>query len=129
MSTADGSGSFAPWRPQACLAHLVMSHVGEEVLVYDETRHAIHRLNPTSNAVWALCDGTRTLTDLAQAASAALASVSAPSAALASSHCVPLADPCSPGGKPCCPDLVHGPAVCFDVTEDHSGSYFCFLAS
>lgn len=70
MSTADGS--FAPWRPQARLDRLVMSHVGEEVLVYDETSHAIHRLNLTSHAIWALCDGTRTISAIGQVASAAL---------------------------------------------------------
>lgn len=72
MLKIDTPDILAARQPMARLAHMVMSHVGEEVLVYDETTHAIHRLNPTSHLVWSLCDGTRSLPDLAQAASAAL---------------------------------------------------------
>jgi hypothetical protein len=68
----SSSASGAPWRPMARRDHLVMSQVGDEVLVYDETTHAIHRLNPTSQAVWSLCDGTRTLATIGQVAGAAL---------------------------------------------------------
>ena len=60
------------WQPMARRDHLVMNQVGEEVLVYDETTHAIHHLNPTSHAVWAACDGTRTSAMIAQAAGAVL---------------------------------------------------------
>lgn len=49
-----------------------MSQVGDEVLVYDETTHAIHRLNPTSHLVWSACDGTRTLPAIRQVAGAGL---------------------------------------------------------
>jgi hypothetical protein len=42
-----------------------MIQVGDEVIVYDETTHVIHRLDPTSQAVWGACDGTRPLPDLA----------------------------------------------------------------
>ena len=66
------SASIAPWRPLARHDHLVMNQVGDEVLVYDETTHAIPHLNPTSQAVWSLCDGTRTPASIGQAASAAL---------------------------------------------------------
>jgi hypothetical protein len=52
--------------------HLVMSQVGDEVLVYDETTHAIHRLNPTSHLVWSTCDGTRTLPAIRQVAREAI---------------------------------------------------------
>jgi hypothetical protein len=31
--------------------HLVMSQVGDEVLVYDERTHVIHRLNHTSHLI------------------------------------------------------------------------------
>ena len=65
LTPGSPNDSVAPWRPVARLDHLIMTHVGEEVLVYDETTHAIHNLNPTSHAVWTLCDGTRTLAVLA----------------------------------------------------------------
>jgi len=72
MPALDAPDSPNGWRPQDRLDHLVMTHVGEEVIVYDQTIHAIHHLNPTSHLVWTLCDGTRTLTVIRQAASAAL---------------------------------------------------------
>jgi hypothetical protein len=51
---------------------LVMTEVNDETLVYDQTSHAIHQLNPTSRTIWTLCDGTRTVPDVAQAAGLAL---------------------------------------------------------
>jgi hypothetical protein len=47
---------------------LVTSEVGDEVLVYDQDSNHIHRLNETSAAVWRLCDGRRSVTDIALAA-------------------------------------------------------------
>lgn len=72
MPALDAPDSLNSWRPRARLDHLMMTQVGEEVLVYDETTHAIHHLNPTSHLVWTLCDGTRTLTVIGQVAGAAL---------------------------------------------------------
>ncbi len=72
MPALDAPDHLDSWRPQARLDHLVMTHAGEEVLVYDQTIHAIHHLNPTSHLVWTLCDGTRTPATIAQVASAAL---------------------------------------------------------
>ncbi len=79
MPTVDPSPTSAfvsdapdPWRPLARLDHLVMTQVRDEVLVYDQATHHIHHLNPTSHAVWAACDGARTVPAIAQAVGAAL---------------------------------------------------------
>jgi hypothetical protein len=58
--------------PVARLDHLMMSHVGDEVLVYDQTTHAIHRLNAITHLVWTLCDGSRTVPGISQEVEAAL---------------------------------------------------------
>jgi hypothetical protein len=54
--------------PRARTAELITTEVGDQVLVYDLQRHHIHHLNPTSATVWQLCDGRRTVGDLARAA-------------------------------------------------------------
>lgn len=64
--------SVAGWQPMARQDHLVISPVGDEVLVYDRISHHVHRLNTISHAIWSMCDGTRTLPALAQAAGVVL---------------------------------------------------------
>lgn len=59
--------SIATLKPAARLTDLVTSEVGDEVLVYDQKSHHIHHLNQTSAVIWRLCDGTRTIADLATA--------------------------------------------------------------
>ena len=51
--------------PRSRRDDLVVSPVGDEVLVYDRRRHRIHCLNPTAALVWRHCDGQRTVADLA----------------------------------------------------------------
>jgi len=46
--------------PQARSEDLVIQDIGDEVLVYDLTRHKAHCLNRTAALVWRKCDGTRT---------------------------------------------------------------------
>ncbi len=59
--------SFVPWQPLTRRDQLVMTHDGDEVLGCDTAKHHIHHLNPTSHAIWSLCDGTRTVPGIAQA--------------------------------------------------------------
>lgn len=54
--------------PAARRDGLVMTELKGEVVVYDEDRHHIHQLNVTAAAVWRLCDGQRTVADVARAA-------------------------------------------------------------
>jgi hypothetical protein len=51
--------------PAARFKELVTSEIGDEVLVYDEASHHIHQLNQVSATVWRLCNGRRSVADLA----------------------------------------------------------------
>jgi hypothetical protein len=55
--------------PAARVSDLVINDVHGEVLVYDKQCHHIHHLNATAAAIWRLCDGERTVRDLALHAS------------------------------------------------------------
>lgn len=54
--------------PAARAEGLVVTEVGDEVLVYDQLRNHIHHLNRTSAVVWQLCDGQRAIRDLVRQA-------------------------------------------------------------
>ena len=54
--------------PDARVANLVTTASRNEVLVYDQDRHHIHHLNATAAAVWNLCNGKRTVAQVARAA-------------------------------------------------------------
>jgi len=54
--------------PVARIEDLVITESADEVLVYDKQRHEIHHLNQASAAVWRLCDGKRSVADLAREA-------------------------------------------------------------
>jgi hypothetical protein len=54
--------------PAARADGLIVTRSHEEVLVYDTGAHHIHHLNHLSAAVWRLCDGQRTVGDLARLA-------------------------------------------------------------
>ena len=54
--------------PAARTTDLVVTHSSDDVLVYDQQQHHIHHLNPTAATVWPLCDGRRTIVDVARAA-------------------------------------------------------------
>lgn len=57
--------------PAARTADLVVSESGNDVLVYDQRSHQIHRLNPSAAAVWGACDGQRSMQDIAAIAGVA----------------------------------------------------------
>ena len=46
--------------------HLIQHNMDEEVLVYDPVVDRTHRLNVSATRIWALCDGTRSLEDIAR---------------------------------------------------------------
>jgi len=51
------------------LGHITTQEIGDETLVYDETRHMAFCLNPSMSAVWRLADGERTVGTIALEAS------------------------------------------------------------
>jgi hypothetical protein len=50
--------------PQARHDNLLVQEVQDEIIVYDQARHRMHRLNSTAANVWRSCDGTRTIGEL-----------------------------------------------------------------
>jgi hypothetical protein len=52
-------------RPVARRANLVVQHSGDEILVYDLETNQAKCLNSSSAAVWQLCEGTRSETEIA----------------------------------------------------------------
>ena len=47
--------------------HLIQHDMDDEVLVYDPVVDRTHRLNSSATLIWELCDGTRSLEDIARA--------------------------------------------------------------
>ena len=47
--------------------HLIQHDLDDEVLVYDPVVDRTHRLNVSATRIWELCDGTRSLEDIARA--------------------------------------------------------------
>ncbi len=47
--------------------HLIQHDLDDEVLVYDPVVDRTHRLNVSATRIWELCDGTRSLDDIARA--------------------------------------------------------------
>lgn len=54
--------------PAARVEDVVITESAGEVLVYDKLRHQIHHLNRTAAVIWRLCDGSRSVHDVAIAA-------------------------------------------------------------
>jgi hypothetical protein len=52
--------------PLARTNNLLISQVGEEVIVYDQERDTAHCLNPMAARVWHYCDGQNTVEDIAK---------------------------------------------------------------
>jgi len=52
--------------PESRTEQLVIQQMAEETLVYDLDRHKAHCLNRTSAIVWSHCDGTSTVSDVAE---------------------------------------------------------------
>lgn len=55
-------------RPRGRRERLILRDLPEELLVYDLDRHRATCLNRTASVVFRLCDGTRSVTDIARAA-------------------------------------------------------------
>ncbi len=47
--------------------HLIQHYMDDEVLVYDPAVDRTHRLNVSATRIWELCDGARSLEDIARA--------------------------------------------------------------
>jgi hypothetical protein len=60
-------------RPRRLSQGLAIQQAGEETLIYDETRHLAFCLNRTSSAVWARCDGSQSVSEIAAALQTELA--------------------------------------------------------
>jgi coenzyme PQQ synthesis protein D (PqqD) len=52
-------------RPKARSTQLFVQELPDEVLLYDVERNEVHCLNGTAARVWALCDGERTVSEIA----------------------------------------------------------------
>jgi Coenzyme PQQ synthesis protein D (PqqD) len=52
--------------PEARKEGLVVQHLSEEVLVYDQQRHKAHCLNETAALVWMRCDGKTSVSSIAE---------------------------------------------------------------
>jgi hypothetical protein len=50
--------------PAARSADLVMTASNNELLVYDQRARHLHHLDAVVSAIWKLCDGTRTFSDI-----------------------------------------------------------------
>lgn len=55
----------AGWRPRH-RDTLAVEEVEEDLLVYDPVKDQVHLLNVTASAIWELCDGTRTVSEIAR---------------------------------------------------------------
>ena len=51
--------------PKACGEGIITREIEGELLVYDRTRDRAHCLNETAAAVWSLCDGRRSVCEIA----------------------------------------------------------------
>ncbi|MBI1814653.1 MAG: PqqD family protein [Deltaproteobacteria bacterium] len=54
------------YRPTARKTQLLVQDLPDEVLIYDVERNEVHCLNGTAARVWVLCDGQRTVSEIAQ---------------------------------------------------------------
>jgi len=50
--------------PRARQDGLIVQELGDEVVIYDEQRNHVHRLNQTAGLVWRHCDGHTTVADM-----------------------------------------------------------------
>jgi hypothetical protein len=56
------------WRADSVLVarpDLASVEVDDEIVLYDDTEHRLHRLNPTAATLWRCIDGTATLAEIA----------------------------------------------------------------
>lgn len=74
FSGQDDAHSSAAF-PSSRRADLAVTEADDEAVIYEATRHEIHRLNPTALAIWKLSDGTRSAQQVSEAASSRLGAV------------------------------------------------------
>jgi len=55
--------------PRQVINGVITTESGDDLLIYDTSRHHIHHLNPVASAIWRACDGRRDTSSLACAAS------------------------------------------------------------
>lgn len=55
-----------PYRPRARDTKLLVQELPDEVLIYDIERNEVHCLNGTAAQVWALCNGERSVAEIAR---------------------------------------------------------------
>ncbi len=58
--------------PAARSSGLVVTELAGEVLVHDQERQAMHRLDHVAAAIWKACDGWRTVSDLGRSCACVL---------------------------------------------------------
>ena len=54
------------WKPRARCQGLIVKELDEELLIYDENNCLAYCLNGSTAAVWHLCNGSLTVTDIAR---------------------------------------------------------------
>ena len=54
---------------------LLITDVGDELVVYDSRSHQAHTLNRTATCIWNACDGQRTVADITRVVSQELSSL------------------------------------------------------
>ncbi len=55
-----------PYRPRIRTSRLLLQRIKDELLIYDLERNEAHCLNGIAAVVWDLCDGERTVSEIAQ---------------------------------------------------------------
>lgn len=53
------------YRPKPRSTQLLVQELPDEVLIYDVERNEVHCLNGSAARIWALCDGERTVAEIA----------------------------------------------------------------
>ena len=71
----NDSGAYLP---KACSEGIITKNIDGELLIYDRTRDRAHCLNGTAAAIWKLCDGRRSVGEIAAQLSGARADGSRP---------------------------------------------------
>ncbi len=56
------------YKPKTRSTQLLVQELVDELLIYDVERNQVHCLNGSAMRVWALCDGERTVSEIARAA-------------------------------------------------------------
>jgi hypothetical protein len=55
------------YKPKTRSSQLLVEELVDELLIYDVERNEVHCLNGSAVQVWALCDGERTVSEIARA--------------------------------------------------------------